>query len=29
MEIVKKNIYYIPNVCVDAKNYSYKRINRT
>ena len=23
MEIVKKNIYYIPNVCVDAKNYSY------
>lgn len=27
MEIVKKNIYYIPNICVDAKNFSYIRGN--
>lgn len=27
MEIVKKNIYYIPNICDDAMNYSYIRGN--
>lgn len=27
MEIVKKNIYYIPNICDDAKNFSYIRGN--
>lgn len=27
MEIVKKNIYYIPNVCDDAINYSYAKGN--
>lgn len=27
MEIVKKNIYYIPNICDDAMNYSYTRGN--
>ena len=27
MEIAKKNIYYIPNICDDAMNYSYTRDN--
>lgn len=27
MEIVKKNIYYIPNICDDVMNYSYIRGN--